>query len=70
MPIPSLTQQMYDEGRDEGREEMLGTILRERFGPDARIPAIAHRLASLPDDRAARLTITAADLDELAEADG
>jgi len=40
-------------------------ILRERFGPDARVPAIAHRLASRSDG-AGRI-ITAADLDELAE---
>jgi hypothetical protein len=65
MPIPSLLQRKYD----EGREGVFATILRERFGPDARIPAIARRLASLPDDRVAHVIITAAGLDELAEPD-
>lgn len=71
MPIPSLLQRTHDEalqqGREEGREELVESMLRQRFGPDARIPAIAHRLATLPpDDCLARIT-TAADLDELVE---
>jgi hypothetical protein len=44
-------------------------MLRQRFGQDARIPAIAQRLAALgPDDCLTRIS-AATDLDELAEQD-
>jgi hypothetical protein len=71
MPIPSLLQRTHDEalqqGREAGREEFVGSMLRRRFGHDERIAAIAHGLAALPpDDCLARIT-AAADLDELAD---
>jgi hypothetical protein len=68
MPIPSLTQRMYDEGLQQGREEFVASMSRQRFGPEARVHPIAHRLAALdPDDCLTRIS-AAADLDELAEA--
>jgi hypothetical protein len=78
MTIPSLTQRKYDEGVkqgvkqgvQQGGERFVASVLRQRFGPDARIPAIAQRLAALdPDDCLARIG-AAAGLDGLAEPDG
>jgi hypothetical protein len=71
MPFPSFAQALRDEAREkgleQGRQEVLGSMLRQRFGPDQRVPAIAHRLATLdPDDGAARIA-AATNLDELAE---
>jgi hypothetical protein len=44
-------------------------MLRRRFGPDARIPAIAQHLAGLdPDDCLTRIG-AATNLDELADRD-
>jgi hypothetical protein len=75
MPFPSFAQALQDRALEEGREEgrleqgrkILGSMLRQRFGPDPRIPAIARRLATLdPDECAARIT-AAVTLDELAQ---
>lgn len=54
------------EGRHEGAPVMTAAWLRQRFGDDPGIDAVAARLADLPDaDRVARIT-AAADLDEFA----
>jgi hypothetical protein len=85
MPIPSLIQRKYDEGVHEGveqgieqgiqqgiqlgRERLLASFLRQRFGQDARIPVIAKRLAAIDsDDWLARINAAAA-LEEFAEPD-
>ena len=70
MPIPSLLNEKYEEGRstgrEEGREGLLAEMLRHRFGPDDRIPVTARRLAALAPDEALRRLEQAAGLDELA----
>ena len=77
MPVPvrdtPLGRLLLDEGRQEGRQEgeraavvrLTRLMLRQRFGDDPRIDAVALTLADLPDDqRLARLD-AAADLDGL-----
>jgi predicted transposase YdaD len=81
MPVPvrdtPLGRLLLDEGRQEGRQEgiqageraavvrLTRLMLRQRFGDDPRIDAVAATLADLPDDeRLARLT-DAADLGSL-----
>jgi hypothetical protein len=66
MPIPSVLNRKFEEGRVTGREELAAAMLEERFGPDGRVTAIAHQLASLaPHDLAKRLDQVSS-LDELA----
>jgi hypothetical protein len=53
-------------GRREGIADVLGDVLRERFGRHPDIPALAYQLAGLPDLDAVLQIITAADeLDDL-----
>jgi hypothetical protein len=73
MPFPSFAQALHEQGLEQGLEQgrkILGSMLRQRFGPDPRIPAIAHHLATLdPDDCTARIA-AATDLDELTGSGG
>jgi hypothetical protein len=65
MPIPSLLNETYEEGRADGREELVVAMLRQRFGPADGLPVVARRLATLdPDEVLARIG-RAADLAEL-----
>ncbi len=83
MPVPvrdtPLGRELFEEGRREGREEgrevgrheaaarMATAWLRQRFGNDARIPALADHLAELSDeDRIDRIT-AATSLDALVD---
>jgi hypothetical protein len=66
MPIPSLTNRLYQEGRDEGVIETIASLLRVRFGDDDRIGSIAARLAHLGPIRAIRTADRASTLDDLA----
>ncbi|WP_088319627.1 hypothetical protein [Kineosporia sp. R_H_3] len=54
---------LVERGREEGREEMLVELLRERFGADERIPALAERLAHQAG--ALRSVLAATSLDDL-----
>ncbi|WP_143448273.1 hypothetical protein [Kineosporia sp. A_224] len=58
-----LVERGREEGREEGREATLAELLRERFGADERIPALAQRLAHRP--AALRAVLEAASLDDL-----
>jgi hypothetical protein len=77
MPIPSFAEGMYKEGLAEGREEgrdqeregILAGLIRHRFGPDERIPAIARRLATLDLDEYLARIDRASGLDDLAIGD-
>ena len=56
----------YDElrqriGHREGVADVLGDVLRERFGEHPKIPPLAYRLAALPDLDAVIEIITTAD---------
>lgn len=77
MPVPirdtPLGRLLLDEGRQEGERvgeraavvRLTRAMLRQRFGNDPRIDAVAATLADLPDDeRLARLA-GAVDLDSL-----
>jgi hypothetical protein len=69
MPIPSLLNETYEEGRadgrEEGREELVLAMLRQRFGAAEGLPVVARRLAALdPNEVLARIG-RAADLAEL-----
>jgi predicted transposase YdaD len=53
-------------GEARGRAEMLAALLRHTHGDDPRIPALAERLAHLPQrEQATEAALTAATLDEL-----
>jgi hypothetical protein len=53
-------------GEARGRRTVIATLLRRRFGDDDRIPTVAERLASLPQELAVSTALEAATLDELA----
>lgn len=57
------------EARAEARVQtgMLTALLRRAHGQDPRIPALAARLAALPQDEAIDLALTADCLDKLTE---
>jgi hypothetical protein len=69
MPIPSFVNNLYEEGvsigRREGRQDLVADMLRERFGADDRIPAIAPELASLSSGDLLRRLTEVSSLDEL-----
>jgi hypothetical protein len=73
MPIPSLLNTLYqegraagrEEGREEGRRQAAAALLRHRFGPDARIPVIARRLARLAPEGYLDQIDAAKELDDL-----
>jgi hypothetical protein len=57
---------LHQEGREEGRVELLSDLLRDRFGDHPNIPAVAHRLATGPNATTAVHAIsTAATLEDL-----
>ena len=70
MPIPSVLNRKFEEGRatgrEEGREELLAAMLRNRFGSDAQVRTIARRLAVLPPEELATRLDGANTLDDLA----
>jgi hypothetical protein len=66
MPIPSLTEQRYREGRNEGLVEAATSLLRVRFGDDERIVPLAGRLAGLGAAECMARIEDAKNLDELA----
>jgi hypothetical protein len=67
MPFPSYRQQCFEEGREEGREQMVAVILRHRFGSDPRIPAIARRFAHVDPEVFIQRFEGVSSLDELAD---
>ena len=68
-----LGRELVEEGRQEGRQEgerhavlrLTRLLLRQRFGDDPRIDAIADRLAELPDEERLTRIATATDLTAL-----
>jgi hypothetical protein len=66
MPIPSLLNKLFEEGRTEGREEMVAEFVRHRFGDDGRIPAIARQLVHLSSTDLMTVLDRADGLDDLA----
>ncbi len=69
-----LGREIFEQGRQEGRQEgerqavlrLTVLLLRQRFGADPRVEAVAERLAGLPDEERLGLLAAAADLDDLA----
>ena len=53
------------EGEAVGRVRMLVHVLTDRFGPDDRHPAIAHRLLVDDPDGAVHAALAATSLDDL-----
>jgi flagellar biosynthesis/type III secretory pathway protein FliH len=73
MPVPSLLNQIHQqalqlgraEGREEGLEEAVASLLRVRFGDDGRIAAVAEALARRGATEAMAAIEAAPSLDDL-----
>ena len=63
-----VAREVRQEAVTEGREHFVTALMRDRFGPDPQIPAVARRLlARLEDAPVAHAVVTAADLAALAD---
>lgn len=60
-----LGRWLVEEGRQEAVLRLTELMLRRRFRDDLRIPAIAERLAILPDDERLARIADATTLDDL-----
>jgi hypothetical protein len=83
MPVPvrdtPLGRMLFEEGRQEGQQEgrqagrreaaeqITAALIRRRFGDDPRIPAVAARLAELPEDDSIAEISAATSLNDLAD---
>jgi len=60
---------LREEGREEGREQMLALFLRDRFGAQGDLVSVAGRLARWPDAASAvHVVDTATSFDEVRRA--
>lgn len=75
MPVPildtplgrMLVEEGWQEGRQAGVERMTAALIRQRFGDDPRIAALATRLAELHDDERIAMISAATSLNDLAD---